>query len=201
MPINPYIAGEIFRASREPFIGLRGDIRREEEEEFRLEQERLRGVGTKERRREQKRGQGRWLGGVPGGILGFILGGPPGAAIGAGIGSRVGQEAMVRTSPQAMRKFERIGPGKYYVSRGREREKQFEYGQQEQDRYFKELMLTSAAMDAISGYTGAKYGGGILDMILGGTPAQRASDPARNLGIFQQSMGRRTPSATLFYGE
>lgn len=166
MPANPYLAEALLRARRPTFeLGL--DIRREEEEEFRLEEERARGLEKRERKFATARGRGRWAGGLPGGILGFILGGPAGAAIGAGAGSYLGQRGAVAVTPGAMKKFERIGPGQYYVARGREREREFEFGEEERERYMSELMLTGAAWDALSGFRAAKYGPGILDMILG----------------------------------
>ncbi len=165
-----YRAEALFRGgARGPTFGLGQLIQREEEEEYRLEQERARGIETRERKRGVARGRGRWGGGLPGGILGFMLGGPVGAAIGAGLGSYAGQRVATETriSPGAMKKFERIGPGRYYVGRGEEREREFEWGETERGRYMQEQILTSSLMDALTGYQGAKYGGGILDMILG----------------------------------
>ena len=167
-----YLAEALLRAQRPSFeLGL--DISREEEEEFRLEQERRRGIETRERKRGVATGRGRFAGGIPGGILGFMLGGPVGAAVGAGLGSYTGQRVATegqifpgrKISPGAMKGFERIGPGRYYVARGREREEEFEFGETEQGRILQEQILTSAVIDAISGYGGAKYG--ILDMLLG----------------------------------
>lgn len=168
MPVNPYIAAALFRA-RDPTQELRRDIWLEEAEERRLELERARGMETRERKRGVARGRGRWAGGLPGGILGFMLGNPVGAAIGASLGSYAGQRIATETgiSPGAMKTFERIGPGKYYISRGEERERQFEWGESERERYLSEQILASAAMDALTGGLQAKYGGGILDMILG----------------------------------
>lgn len=180
MPANPYIAEALFRAQRPTFeLGI--DIRQEEEEEYRLEQERARAAETKKRRRDVKSGQGRWLGGVGGGILGFLVGGPAGAAVGAGIGSRLAQGAMVKTSPQAMKTFKRIGPGTYYVATDKARQDQFFHQQKEQDRYFKELMWANAGRDAMSAYS-LSGGSSILDMILGrggaggGVPATAAQE-------------------------
>ncbi len=190
MPANPYLAETLLRASRPTFeLGL--DIRREEEEEERLWGERARGLETRERKFGEARGRGRWGGGLPGGILGFMLGGPAGAAIGAGLGSYAGQRIATKYTPGAMKEFERIGPGKYYVSRGREREREFEFGEEERNRYVKELMLTSAAFDALSGYRAGTYGPGILKMMMGGggTAAQLASAPGRNIEIMRQSLG------------
>ncbi len=161
-----YLAEALLRAQRPTFeLGL--DISREEEEEFRLEQERRRGIETRERKRGVATGRGRFAGGIPGGILGFMLGGPVGAAVGAGLGSFAGQKGAVAISPGAMKKFERIGPGRYYVARGREREEEFEFGETERGRIMQEQILTSSVLDAISGGLQAKYGGGILDMLLG----------------------------------
>ena len=185
-----YLAEALLRAQRPTFeLGL--DISREEEEEFRLEQERRRGIETRERKRGVATGRGRFAGGVGGGaagakiggILGFMLGGPAGAALGAnlgaaagaGLGSYAGQRIATegqilpgrKISPGAMKKFERIGPGRYYVARGREREEEFEFGETERGRILQEQILTSSVIDAISGGLQAKYGGGILDMLLG----------------------------------
>ncbi|KKM79921.1 hypothetical protein LCGC14_1345070 [marine sediment metagenome] len=164
-----YRAEALFRAGR-PTAMLRRDISREEEEEYRLEQERARGIETRERKRGVARGRGRWAGGLPGGILGFMLGGPVGAAIGAGLGSYAGQRVATETgiSPGAMKKFRRIAPGRYYVGRGEEREREFEWGETERGRYMQEQILSSALMDALTGYQAGTYGPGILDRILGG---------------------------------
>ena len=171
MSENPFIAEALLRASR-PTLGLRMDIRQEEEEELRLEQERQRGLEKRERKFGKARGRGRWAGG----LLGLLAAGAApftgGASLVAaaaltGAGSFLGQKAAVRLSPGAMKKFKRVSPGVYYVARGREREEQFQFGESERRRQINELMLTSAAFDAISGGIFAKGGGNLLDMILG----------------------------------
>lgn len=168
-----------------PTALLGRDISEEEREEWELEQERARGIETRERRRGVARGRGRVAGGIGGGfggakiggILGFMLGGPAGAALGAklgaaagaGLGSYAGQRVATETgiSPGAMRQFRRISPGRYYVGRGEEREREFEWGETERGRYMEEQILTSALMDALTGYRAGAYGPGILDRILG----------------------------------
>ena len=152
----------------------------EEEEERRLELERARGIEARERKRGVARGRGRWAGGLPGAIIGFMLGGPPGAAIGAGIGSYAGQKVAttrkwqppsrtgIKISPGAMKTFEPISPGRYYVGRGEEREREFEWGETERERYMQEQILTSALMDAWSGYRATTYGPDLLKMLMGG---------------------------------
>lgn len=176
MSDNPFIAQALLRAKRPTFeLGL--EIRREEEEEFRLAEERRRGIETRERKRGVARGRGRW----GGGLLGLLLagaapftGGASLLAAGAlsGLGSYLGQRGAVAIAPGARRKFERIGPGRYSVGRGEEREREFEWGERERERYFREEILTSAAMDALSAVLGTRYAGtkgygSILDMILG----------------------------------
>ena len=182
MPTNPFLAETLLRAQRSTF-GLGVDIRREEEEERRLILERARGVEERKRSFEGARGAGRIVGGVGGGILGFLLGGPGGAKIGAaagaGIGSFAGQKIGVGLSPGANRKFDRIGPGVYYVARGRERQKQFDYGETDREHYINELILASAVRDASRAYKIAS-GSSLLNNILnspgtvlpttGGTP-------------------------------
>ena len=191
-----YLAEALLRAQRPTFeLGL--DISREEEEEFRLEQERRRGLETRERKRGIATGRGRWGGGILGYLIGAALAPATGGlslalpALGAGVGSYAGQKGAVAISPGAMKKFERIGPGRYYVARGREREKEFEWEETERTRMLQEQILSSSLMDALSGGLQAKYGG-ILDMILGRggrTAAQLSSDPTRNIEIMRQSLG------------
>ncbi len=159
------------------------DIRRVEEEEARLVEERARGIETRERKRGVARGRGRWGGGILGYLLGAAAVGAAGLtgglslaipALATGLGSYFGQRVATegqivpgrKISPGAMKKFERIAPGRYYVGRGEEREREFEWGETERGRYMQEQIQASALMDALSGYGVAK-GGGILDMILG----------------------------------
>lgn len=188
-----WLAAEMARRPEiSPTARLGALISEEERMEWELEQERARGIETRERRRGVARGRGRWGGGVAGGaagakiggILGFMLGGPAGAALGvklgaaagAGLGSYAGQKVAtdpkwgppgVRISPGAMRGFERIAPGRYYVSRGEEREREYEWGETERKRYMGEQILTNALMDALTGYQVGAYGPGILSRILG----------------------------------
>ena len=129
--------------------------------------------------------------------MGFLLGGLAGpagaiagATAGAAFGSRVVSGAMVKTSPQAMKKFERISEGVYYVAKGRELERQSKFNWREQDRYIQELMLANAATDAMSAFrlaSGAEGAGSLLDMIMGGTKSTGE-------GLF----GRWTPRAGEF---
>lgn len=174
MATNPYLAAALFRA-KDPTIELRKDIWLEEAEERRLEEERRRGIETRERKFGTARGRGRVGGGLLGLLIGTALAPATGGAsllipaLAAGAGSYLGQKGAVAVTPGAMKKFERIGPGKYYIARGREREREFRFGEKERERYISELMMTSAAWDALSGYGAAKYGGGILRQILGET--------------------------------
>ncbi len=169
---NPFIAEALLRASR-PTFGLRVDITREQQEEEKLYRERQRGREARSRKYESASGKGR----VIGGLLGFLVGGP----IGAGIGSAAGQAVATKFTPgtKLPEKFKRIGPGRYFVDIGEERQKQFEFEESERSRYLNEQILTRAATDAISGYRAEKYGGGILDMVLG-----RKAEPFRLPGDF-----------------
>ncbi len=195
---NPFLAEALLRASR-PTFGLRVDITKEQQEEEKLYRERERARERRTRKYESASGKGRVVGGVVGGVagglLGFLIAGPGGvkwgASTGAGLGSAAGQAVATKFTPgtKLPEKFKRIGPGRYFVDIGEERQKQFEFEEDERSRYLTEQILTRAATDAISGYQAGKYGGGILDMILGSTPAQRASDPARNVDIMKESMG------------
>ncbi len=168
-------AEALFRAGR-PTAMLRRDISREEEEEYRLGQERARGIETRERKRGVARGRGRVGGGILGYLIGAALAPVTGGlslaipALAAGLGSYAGQRVATETgiSPGAMKTFERIGPGRYYVGRGEEREREFEWGETERGRYMQEQILSSALMDALTGYQAGTYGPGILDRILGG---------------------------------
>ena len=181
---NPFLSAELLRRDRSAQFALGKDIRIEEEEEERLEEERARQVRRRGRRSSTARGVGR----IAGGIAGFLIGGPAGsAALGTALGSYAGQRAG-RFLAEG-KKFKRISAGTYYVAGGERRERQFRTDETERRRYINELMLAKAATDAITGYRAGKYGSGILDMLLGNTPAQRASDPSRNVEIFRQSAG------------
>ena len=182
-------AAALLGASR-PSFGLGLDISREEQEEFRLEQERRRGIEKRDRRREVALGRGSTVGGTIGGLLGSLLG-PIGTAAGAGIGSFIGQRIATGTdlisggkiartiSPGAMKEVKRISPGRYFVGRGREREEEFDFGEPERNRLLQEQILTTSLIDAITGYRAAKFGPGILDQILGrgGGEVIRGIDP------------------------
>ncbi|HEC61505.1 MAG TPA: hypothetical protein ENI27_04555 [bacterium] len=184
---NPFLAAELLRRDRSARFALSKDVRREEEEERRLEERRAKDIRKRSRRSSTARSIGR----ITGGIGGFLIGGPAGAAAGSYVGQRFGK-ALIESKGRFLtekKRFDRISPGTYYVAGGERRERQFRADEEDRRRYLNELMLANAATDAITGYRAAKYGGGILDMLLGNTPAQRASDPSRNLEIFQQSTG------------
>ena len=182
---NPFIAGALQRSS-DPTFGLRVDVTREQREEERLEAERLRNLEKRERKREFARGVGR----LAGSTLGFILGGPAGA----GVGSAIGQKAATIFAPGANPTFKKIGPGRYFVDEGRERETQFRAGVRDLTRNLDESILTSAIFDTISAVQVKKLGGpqGILDLILdskgGGSGGTRVPDnlylpPTAELGV------------------
>ena len=128
MSSNPFLAEALLRARR-PTFELGVDIAREEREEFSQEGERRRGVERRGRKRETARGRGR----VVGGLLGLLLAGATGGAsipITAALtaaGSFLGQKGGIALSPGANTKFKRIGPGRYFVDIGRERERQFTF--------------------------------------------------------------------------
>lgn len=175
---NPFIAEALLRARR-PTFELGVDVTREQEEEEKLYQEQQRARERRSRKYESASGKGRWVGAAAGGLLGFLVGGPLGAAkgakigltVGAGVGSYLGQKIATdpRISPgvKLPEKFKRISAGRYYVDIGEEQQKQFEFEETERTRYLNEQILTRAAMDAMTAYGVTKYGGGILDMILG----------------------------------
>ena len=178
---NPFLAGELLRRDRSAQFALGVDITREEREEERLEEERVRAVTRRNRRSSTARAVGR----IAGGIGGFLLGGPGGSKAGAAAGAAAGSYLGQRTGRFLTegKKFDRIAPGTYFVAGGERRERQFRADEGERFRYINELMLVNAATDAITGFRAKKYGSGILDMLLGSTPAQRTLDPVRNAAI------------------
>lgn len=218
-----WLAAEMARRPEvSPTARLEALISEEERREWELEQERARGIETREWKRGVARGRGRWAGGIGGGlggakiggILGFMLGGPAGAALGAklgaiagaGLGSYAGQRVATEAkiggrpiSPGAMKTFERISPGRYYVGRGEEREREFEWWETERERYMGEQILTSSVLDALSAYGVQRSGGGILDWLLGrgggaGVPAAgRIAAPGWGAG-YEWAAPRAMPS-------
>ena len=160
---NPFLAAELLRRDRSARFALSKDVRREEEEEERLEERRAKDIRRRSRRSSTARGVGR----IAGGIAGFLIGGPAGsAALGTALGSYAGQRFGRFLTEK--KRFDRISPGTYYVAGGERRERQFRTDEADRRRYINELMLANAATEAITGYRAAKYGGGILDMLLGG---------------------------------
>lgn len=168
MSSNPFLAESLLRA-RQPSFGLGVEVAREERAESAATAARSRGVAKRGRARATARGRGRTAGGLLALLLAGATGGasiPVTAAL-AGAGSFIGQKAAIALSPDARKKFKRVGPGKFFVDPGIERERSFQFGESERDRLLREDILAGSLTDAITGGLKAKYGDGILDMLLG----------------------------------